>query len=342
MKIIDIKKNDIKKNSKISSQFISVNHNSLGIGCNILIKNFYIDTHNYFPITENYNSFLDDFNWGNKIKYENFYTKDFFDSFKVNFNKFKTIDNSFILGSSSFDNYYRNMMTFLPRLFFIKESQINMAINRNTSNKFRDFIKILCENMNIKIKFIFLDEGFYKFTNSQFPQFFDKNNSIKILNSLKFTSKQKREKIYVSRQNCSSRNLINEDDVILKLKKLNFRIVDLNKFTIFEQIKLFSNAEVVVSPTGSALTNIVFCNEGTRIYEISPYYQYDYEDTFKSRYKFIAKKLKLKHINLQAESINIENFDSKIKNKISPKVINDSNYYKNLILKLDKIDQLIN
>ena len=341
MKIKDIKKEDFKNNSNLSSKFLSVNHNDFDIGCNILINNFYLDTHNFFPITEDYYTFFDDFNWGNKIKYENFYTKNFYKNFMDSSKKFKTIDNSFILGSSSVDNYYRNMITFLPRLFFNNQSQINLVINRNTSNKFRNFINIISKKMNIKIKFIFLDEGFYKFTNSQFPQFLNKDNAIKILNSLKITTSGKKEKVYITRQNCSSRNLINENDVITKLKKLNFRIVDLNKFNIFDQIKLFSNAEVIVSPTGSALTNIVFCNEGTKIFEISPHYQYDYEETFKSRYKFIAKKLNLKYINIDAEPINIKNIDSKIKNGINSQVIINSNYYKNLILKLEKIDHLI-
>ena len=34
------------------------------------------------------------------------------------------------------------------------------------SNKIRNFIRILCEKMNINVQFVFLDDNFYKFSNS--------------------------------------------------------------------------------------------------------------------------------------------------------------------------------
>ena len=232
------------------------------------------------------------------------------------------------------------MISFLPRIFFIEGKKIKIAIHRNTSNKFRNFIKALCKKMNIEINFIFLENSFYKFTNSKIPQFFNKEHSYKVLNSLKATNRRK-ERIYVTRHNCLYRNLINEGNLIDKLKKKNFRTVDLNSTTIFQQIKTFSNAEIVIGPTGSGLTNIVFCNPGTKVIEISPNYKFEYENNFLNRYKNISSYLNLDYKRIVADPINLNEKDKKVEKFISSKIISESNYYKNMLLKIEKIDSIL-
>ena len=41
---------------------------------------------------------------------------------------------------------------------------------------------------------------------------------------------------------------------------------------------------MIIGPTSSALTNLVFSKKGTRVIEIIPKYKHDYEKTFKNRY----------------------------------------------------------
>ena len=77
MKIIDKKIEDILNSEEINSKFISAKHNQLNIQCNILKENFFLDSYNYFPITEEYFSFLEIFTWGEKLKYKNFYSDNF-------------------------------------------------------------------------------------------------------------------------------------------------------------------------------------------------------------------------------------------------------------------------
>ena len=335
MKILDKKIKDIVDNKQLNSKFIFTTKKSLDINCNILVNDFYLDSHNYFPLTNELYTFYEFFVWGDNVKYQNFYTKNFVENFKKNYKNFKTFSNIFVLGSSSNDNYYRNIVTFLPRIFFNKEKNIKLCLHRNSSNKFRNFIKILANKMNINVQFIYLDDGFYKFQNSTMPQFFKKKDSFKILNTLK-NKNLRNEKIYISRQNCSYRNIINESDIIEKLKKLNFRIVDLNDFDIFQQIELFSNASVIITATGSALANLVFCNPGTKIFEISPKYKYEYENNFKTRYSYIADILNLKWKKINADPVNIKSIDKKSKLIINAKIIKESNYYKDLILNIDE------
>ena len=101
------------------------------------------------------------------------------------------------------------------------------------------------------------------------------------------------------------------------MKSKNFKIIDINNLSIFEQIKLFSSAKVVVSPTSSALTNIVFCKKGTQVIEILPKYKYKYEKSLKNRYSIICEHLQLNYNYIEADPIdnspnsNTENFINK-------------------------------
>ena len=340
MEIKDYNNLDIKDQKKLSSKFQSIKGDSVDFSCNVLSDNFYLDTHNYYPITDEMFTFSELFMWGDTLKYNNFYTKDFINSFNLNKKNFKFFSDTFILGSSAQDNYYRNIITFLPRIFYANSKKINIAVHRNTPNKIRNFIKIICDKKKIETKFIFLDDGFYKFKNSQIPQFLNQNKAIKLLNSLIINNKANKNKIYISRQNCNYRNLLNENDIISYLTKLNFEIIDLNNFSIPEQIDLFSNAEVIIAPTGSGLANIAFCQKGTKVIEICPKYQHKYEDIFKNRYSSIAKFLKLDYFSLEADPIDIDNPSSR--KTIIPKIFNESNYFKNLIVKVQKIKNIIN
>jgi len=341
MKIIDKKIPEINENEKLNSIFINSFNAGFKLTSNILSDNFFLDSHNYFPLTEDFYTFSDFFSWGSSLKYENFYSKNFEEKFNENINNFKSLSNVFVLGSSSVDNYYRNIITFLPRLFFNKENKIKLALHRNSSNKFRNFIKFLCEKMNVDVQFIYLDDGFYKFLNSHIPQFLNKKESIKILNTLKVKNKIiKGKKFFISRQNCGARNLINESDVAKKLKEYGYKMVDLNDMDILKQIRIFSRADTIISPTGSGLTNMVFCNPGTKIIEISPVYNFDYENSLKFRFSQIANFLNLEYHRIFADPVHLTNEDKNATKLILPNISNESNYFKNLILNLEKIHEI--
>ena len=143
MIIKNLDEQDIIQDKKITSLFLSVLNDKFRIKCKILKSDFYLDSFNYFPITDNNLSFRNLFRWSNADpgRYSNFYTKSFSKNFFEKRKNFKNFTNVFILGSSPSNSYFRNMMTFLPRIFFINNKEINLAIHRNTSNKFRVLIK---------------------------------------------------------------------------------------------------------------------------------------------------------------------------------------------------------
>ena len=136
-----------------------------------------------------------------------FYSKKFFNNFKEKKSSLKNFNEIFILGSNAGNNYYSNLIQFLPRIFFNKKTNLKLAIHRNSSNKYRNFIESILKSLNIEFTFVFLDDDFYYFTDSEFPQFLNTNTSIEILK--KFfnpkTNLETSKKIYVTREDSNYR-----------------------------------------------------------------------------------------------------------------------------------------
>ena len=103
------------------------------------------------------------------------------------------------------------------------------------------------------------------------------------------------ERIYISRNQARYRRVLNEDEVISLLSKYDFVKVVPESMSWEEQIALFANAKAIVSPHGSGLTNIMFCQPGTTVIELfSPHYIRHY-------YWVISQQLGLEHYYLKGE-----------------------------------------
>ena len=97
-----------------------------------------------------------------------------------------------------------------------------------------------------------------------------------------------------------------------------------------------------IKPTSQRvdIANIIFCKEGTKIHEIKPKFVNDYEINISNRYKNISNLLNLSYSSIEAESVQVEKHSLLAKKYISKKILNESNYYKNIIIKLNKLDNL--
>jgi hypothetical protein len=80
-------------------------------------------------------------------------------------------------------------------------------------------------------------------------------------------------RIYVSRHSVSAarpsgRVMLNEAELIDRLRSLRFDIVEPQFLTASEQIATFAAADLVVGPSGAGMFNAVFCRPGTRLIDI--------------------------------------------------------------------------
>jgi capsular polysaccharide biosynthesis protein len=83
------------------------------------------------------------------------------------------------------------------------------------------------------------------------------------------TATSANRRIYISRKS-SDRRLENETTIISNLLYYGFSAVELEKLSFREQIRLFRQAQVIISPHGSGLANLVFSSPGTIVIELFP------------------------------------------------------------------------
>ena len=82
-------------------------------------------------------------------------------------------------------------------------------------------------------------------------------------------------KLYISRQQTATRRVINEIEVSQFLAGYGFETVTLESLSVLEQAQLLSEAAIAISPHGSGLTNVLFCQPGATVIELfSPSYVY--------------------------------------------------------------------
>ena len=85
---------------------------------------------------------------------------------------------------------------------------------------------------------MFLDDDFYHFIDSEFPQFLSMKDSIEMLK--KFinpkTNVEISKKIYVTREGSSYRKILNEGDVITILRERGYKVINPQLYEINEQI----------------------------------------------------------------------------------------------------------
>ena len=84
-------------------------------------------------------------------------------------------------------------------------------------------------------------------------------------NILKVGSERKR-KIFISREDAKTRKLVNAEKLLIALK--GWETVTLENLSIKEQVRCFSEASHVVSTHGAGLTNLLWCEPGTKVIEI--------------------------------------------------------------------------
>jgi len=74
-------------------------------------------------------------------------------------------------------------------------------------------------------------------------------------------------RIYISRTKTTGRQVINEAEVLAALAPFGFVAYTMEKMSFADQVRLFDRAEIVVSPHGAALTNIIFA-QNLRVIEL--------------------------------------------------------------------------
>jgi capsular polysaccharide biosynthesis protein len=206
---------------------------------------------------------------------------------KVKLPNIQRIDDTVaVLTAASGTVYFHWMFDVLPRIHLLKRSGIFDEVNKFIVNEIRyefqretlDILKISKDKIinshidfHIKTSTLILP-SLPGITGSMPGWACDFLREIFLYNS-EINSKDRTQRIYISRITAKHRRIINESEIIDFLRKLNFQICLLENLSILEQAALLASAEAVVAPHGGGLTNLVFCQKRSKVIELfSPSY----------------------------------------------------------------------
>ncbi len=75
-------------------------------------------------------------------------------------------------------------------------------------------------------------------------------------------------RIYVARRQGLERSVVNGAELLPALQERGFEVVRCENLSFADQVKLFREAEIIVGPHGGGFANLVWCEAGTKVFEI--------------------------------------------------------------------------
>jgi hypothetical protein len=182
-------------------------------------------------------------------------------------------------------NYYHTSIDYLPRIYLLTQpeyanlEEIKLLVSEELSKSEQYFLDRIAPK-NLQIHVVRRDR-IYFIEKMIFPSFLTHVNSgylpSKYLNFLldkvcPQRPRKKENRIYISRtitDRSNKRCVLNENELIEKLKVYGFEKYNLENMSIEEQIELFYDASHVIAPHGAGLTNIMFA-EKIKVLELFP------------------------------------------------------------------------
>ncbi len=176
-------------------------------------------------------------------------------------------ENAVVMHNAFYDNYYHFTSESLSRLFLVKDLIKNSVILLpiNAPNYIKEYLHFFEFK---EIKYIKLTD--LAFTKSLILPMHTANGLThrpEIMNQMRdwFSSKNilLKEKyidytnVYLSRSKARWRRVVNEPEVVKLLLSYNFKIINLEDYSVKEQIAIFNNVQNLVGVHGAGLTNII-------------------------------------------------------------------------------------
>lgn len=175
------------------------------------------------------------------------------------------------------DNYWHFTCDILPRIMLMEKWGYKGKYIVNSSKCDKEFLKILSipeerliysyEDLVIHAKKVYM-----------FDEIYGINLGEKILGELRnfiidrvettcgsLVDENYPKKLYVSR--IGRRRIINEKEIFGYLMQFGFKMMIPENHSIYEQMKFFANADIIVQPHGANSTNILYSKPGTSFVE---------------------------------------------------------------------------
>lgn len=254
-----------------------------------------------------------------------------------------------VISSTGSENWYHWLFQVLPRLIVLKESNIpfdRIYINnlvydwqKKSLNAFLDYLKIP-KNKILSLKgdciiqareLIVPSVPFIPIKGNSLPKWYQEK--FKTIFAVKQSNSSFR-KLYISRRSPFKRCIKNEDQLIPILKEHGFEIVILEKLSVAEQARLFSQAKIIIGPHGSGFTNLIFANPGCVVVEIDRYiYGKNYHaNSQRSFYKRMTEYMDGIYKPFYCERINADSLsEDEVNSRLEEDMIVDISSFKDVL-----------
>ncbi len=196
------------------------------------------------------------------------------------------VDEDVLFAFNSFSpSYGHYLLTSLPIVFYffdeIKKGSLKIVVSANQPPWVTQHLSELGLSEQ---DYLYLPDSSYQFRSAIVSNIIDASNTrAPNPNSLWWAQQLAQDamplgntptrRIYVRRSqsgDVSSRTISNEEELIRRLASAGYRIIEPARMHFRDQIKALYDADVIVSPHGSTLANIVFCRPGARVFDLMP------------------------------------------------------------------------
>lgn len=183
------------------------------------------------------------------------------------------------------NNFYHWNIDCLPRLFNIKRipgnEDINFIIREDMPQYQREVLSFFMEK-DPRLKPVYISES-EKWNIEKFwlPSFLTSSQSgfmpkanieyvrDTVLEGYDIGEGEGKKPIYISRKSAKKRKLLNEDKIEELLEKLGVKIIQMENLSFKQQLHEVNQADVVISPHGAGLSNILY-TKNIKVVEIHP------------------------------------------------------------------------
>lgn len=173
------------------------------------------------------------------------------------------------------NNYFHWFTEVLPKVYFLKTQLVtfNVLLPSNYVSGFQlDSLRLL----NIPVTYfeglVLTKEICVPNRHAPYPAHYNPSiikNLVTELKSRLDLSFDLGPYIYITRRKASARKVYNEKDVLEVLMSFGFTTVEFESLSFNQQVAVAHHAKVIVSIHGAGLTNIMFCESQSSVYEFS-------------------------------------------------------------------------